>query len=67
MLTVICVVVLGGLGLLFGLVLGFAAKKFAVEVDPREEAIVGCLPAACPAPTAAAAALPAAAAMPRRW
>ena len=46
MLTVICVVVLGGLGLLFGLVLGFAAKKFAVEVDPREEAIVGCLPGA---------------------
>ena len=46
MLTVICVAVLGVLGLIFGLVLGFAAKKFAVETDPREEAIVACLPGA---------------------
>ena len=38
--------VMGGLGLLFGAVLAFAARVFAVEVDPREEAIVGCLPGA---------------------
>ena len=45
-IVLVCVAILGGLGLIFGLVLGFAAKKFAVEVDPREEAIVGCLPGA---------------------
>ena len=38
--------VMGGLGLLFGAVLAFAARVFAVEVDPREEAIIGCLPGA---------------------
>ena len=27
---------LGGIGLLAAVALGFAAKKFAVEVDPRE-------------------------------
>ena len=26
---------LGGLGLLFGLILGYASKKFAVAVDPK--------------------------------
>jgi electron transport complex protein RnfB len=31
---------LGGIGLLAAVALGFAAKKFAVEVDPRELAIV---------------------------
>ena len=34
------------LGAVFGLVLAFAAKVFAVEKDPREEAIAGCLPGA---------------------
>ncbi|MCT4661641.1 MAG: Fe-S cluster domain-containing protein [Tissierellales bacterium] len=37
---------LAGLGLLFGLILGVAAKKFAVEVDPKVEAIRGALPGA---------------------
>ena len=39
-------VVLAVLGAVFGLVLAFAAKVFAVEVDPREEAVLGCLPGA---------------------
>jgi Na+-translocating ferredoxin:NAD+ oxidoreductase RNF subunit RnfB len=39
-------VVLGALGAIFGAVLAFAAKKFAVEVDERESAIVGVLPGA---------------------
>lgn len=34
------------LGAIFGIVLGFAGKKFAVEVDPRVEAIIGVLPGA---------------------
>ncbi len=46
MLVVYAVLVMGVLGAVFGGVLGFAAKVFAVEVDPREEAIVGCLPGA---------------------
>ena len=37
---------LGGLGLLAGLGLGAASKKFAVEVDPRVEAILEALPGA---------------------
>lgn len=45
-LVLIALAVLGGLGLLFGGVLGIAGKVFAVEVDPREEAIIGCLPGA---------------------
>jgi len=36
----IAVISLGGIGLLAAVALGFAAKKFAVEVDPREEAIL---------------------------
>lgn len=36
--------VLGGLGLTFGLLLTFAAKKFFVKVDPRIEEIRGQLP-----------------------
>lgn len=36
----IAVVSLGGIGLLAAVALGFAAKKFAVAVDPREEAIL---------------------------
>ena len=37
-------VVVGGTGLFIGFFLGFAGKKFAVEVDEREEAINGVLP-----------------------
>ncbi len=37
---------LGGIGLSAGLILGVLAKKFAVEVDPREAAIVDVLSAA---------------------
>ena len=44
--VIIAVVVLGVLGAVFGLILAFAAKVFAVEKDPREEAIAGCLPGA---------------------
>ena len=46
MLVVKAVAVMGILGAVFGAVLGFAAKVFAVEKDPREEAIAGCLPGA---------------------
>ena len=46
MTVVLAVVVLAVLGAVFGLVLGFAAKVFAVEVDPKEEAVLGCLPGA---------------------
>ena len=45
-IVIIAVVILAALGALFGLVLGFAAKVFAVEVDPMEEAVLGCLPGA---------------------
>lgn len=38
--------VLGGLGLLFGIVLSLASKAFAVEVDPKVEAIREVLPGA---------------------
>ena len=44
--VMIAVVVLAVLGTIFGLVLAIASKVFAVEVDPREEAILGCLPGA---------------------
>ena len=44
--VIIAVVVLAVLGAIFGLVLAIASKVFAVEVDPREEAIIGCLPLA---------------------
>lgn len=37
---------LGGLGLLFGVVLGFASQKFAVEEDPRIPQIRAALPGA---------------------
>ena len=46
LLVVKAIAVMGSLGAVFGLILGFAAKVFAVEVDPREEAISGCLPGA---------------------
>jgi len=38
------VIILGGLGLFFGLLLAVAGKKFAVKVDPREEMILKLLP-----------------------
>ena len=37
-------IILGGLGLLFGLLLALAGKKFAVRVDPRLENILKVLP-----------------------
>lgn len=37
-------VIVGGTGLFIGAFLGIAGKKFAVEVDEREEAIMGVLP-----------------------
>ncbi|HAI87558.1 MAG TPA: electron transporter RnfB, partial [Firmicutes bacterium] len=37
---------LGALGLIFGLSLGVAAKKFAVERDPRVDEILAVLPGA---------------------
>lgn len=40
----IAALVVGGTGLFIGVFLGVAGKKFAVEVDEREEAIMGVLP-----------------------
>lgn len=37
---------LGGLGLIFGIVLGYASKKFHVEVDERVPLVRDCLPGA---------------------
>ena len=42
----IAVGILGGLGLVFGLVLAAASKVFYVETDPRLEKLVECLPGA---------------------
>ncbi len=39
-------VVLGGLGAIFGIVLGVASKKFAVQKDEREDKILDLLPGA---------------------
>ena len=44
--VIFAVVVLAALGAIFGLVLAVAAKVFAVEVDPKEEAVLACLPGA---------------------
>ena len=44
--TVLAPIVLCILGIIFGLILGFASKVFAVEKDPREEAITEILPGA---------------------
>ena len=41
---IIAAAVVGGVGLFIGIFLGVAGKAFAVEVDPREEAIGGVLP-----------------------
>ena len=40
------IIVLGVMGLLFGAILAYASKKFAVEVDERVEAILTVLPGA---------------------
>ncbi|ONI48126.1 ferredoxin [Candidatus Epulonipiscioides saccharophilum] len=40
----IATLIVGGTGLFIGIFLGFAGKAFAVEVDPREEGIMGVLP-----------------------
>lgn len=40
------ILVLGGLGLIFGMVLAYSSKKFAVKVDERVEAILEILPGA---------------------
>ena len=39
-------VVLGGLGLIFGLVLAFASKKFAIQRDERIDEVLKALPGA---------------------
>ena len=44
--VILAVVVLAVLGAVFGLVLAFASKVFAVEKDPREEEIASILPGA---------------------
>lgn len=41
---IIAAYIVGGTGLFIGAFLGLAGKKFAVEVDEREEAITGVLP-----------------------
>lgn len=41
---VIAAVIVGGTGLFIGVFLGFAGKKFTIEVDEREEAILNVLP-----------------------
>ena len=41
---IIAAAIVGGTGLFIGVFLGIAGKKFAVEVDEREEAITGVLP-----------------------
>ena len=41
---IIATVVVSAVGLFIGLFLGIAGIKFAVEVDEREEAILGVLP-----------------------
>ena len=40
------IISLGCIGLIAAIALGFAAKKFAVEVDPRELAAMEVLPGA---------------------
>jgi len=40
------ILIVGGLGLVFGLILAFASKVFEIEVDPRVETICGALPGA---------------------
>ena len=44
--VILAIVVIGGIGLFIGLFLGFAGKKFAVEVDEKAVAVRACLPGA---------------------
>ena len=44
--VLIAIAVLGGLGLIFGLVLAAASKVFYVETDPRLDKLNACLPGA---------------------
>lgn len=46
MRIIIALAILGGLGLLFGALLGYASKIFKVDIDERVEKIVKCLPGA---------------------
>jgi Na+-translocating ferredoxin:NAD+ oxidoreductase RNF subunit RnfB len=41
---IVAIIILGALGLIFGLGLAVASKKFHVEIDPKIEAIAGALP-----------------------
>lgn len=41
---IVAAAIVGGTGLFIGVFLGLAGKRFAVEVDPREESIMGVLP-----------------------
>ena len=43
---IIAIAILGGLGLVFGLVLAAASKVFHVETDPRLDQLNECLPGA---------------------
>ena len=42
--VLLAVVVVGGTGIFIGLFLGFAGRKFAVEVDEKEAAVLDALP-----------------------
>lgn len=43
---IVAILLLGGMSLVFGLILAVASKKFAVESDPRIDEILGVLPGA---------------------
>lgn len=42
----IAVLSLAGMGAIFGIILGISSKKFAVEIDPRVDALINILPGA---------------------
>ena len=42
--VIIAAVIVGGVGIFIGFFLGISGEKFKVEVDEREEAILGVLP-----------------------
>ena len=41
---ILAAAVVGIIGIVIGIILGIAGEKFKVEVDPREEEIMGVLP-----------------------
>ena len=41
---IIAALIVGAIGIFIGLFLGLAGLKFKVEVDPKEEAVLGALP-----------------------